>query len=137
MKAIVTGSSGFIGSALVESLRTDGHQVVRLVREKGAGGPDAVLWNPLSGIPDTSVLEGADAVFHLAGENIAKGRWTSERKRLIRDSRVVGTRTISTALSELESRPKVMVCASAIGIYGIHPDGTVTEASPPGEDWLA
>ena len=137
MKVIVTGSAGFIGSALVESLQMDGHQVVRLVREEGAGGADAVFWNPLSGIPDTSALEGADAVFHLAGENIVDGRWTAERKHRIRNSRVVGTRILAAALSELESRPEVMVCASAVGIYGVNPDGAVTEDSPSGEDWLA
>ncbi|MAX19126.1 MAG: TIGR01777 family protein, partial [Chloroflexi bacterium] len=137
MKIIMTGSTGFLGSALVESLQKDGHQVVRLVREGGASGTDAVFWNPLSGIPDTSALEGADAVFHLAGENIVDGRWTAERKLRIRDSRVIGTRTLAAALSELENRPEVMVCASAVGFYGVNPDGAVTEDSPSGEDWLA
>ena len=137
MKVIVTGSAGFIGSALVKSLQMDGHQVVRLVREEGVSRSDAVFWNPLSGIPDTSALEGADAVFHLAGENIVDGRWTAERKHHIRNSRVVGTSTLAAALSELGSRPKVMVCATAVGIYGVNSDGAVTEDSPYGEDWLA
>ncbi len=137
MKVIVTGSAGLIGSALVESLQMDGHQVIRLVREEGDVGEDAVFWHPLKGIPDTSALEGADAVFHLAGENIVDGRWTAERKHRIKNSRVVGTRTLAAALSELENRPEVMVCASAVGIYGVSADGAVTEDSPSGEDWLA
>jgi uncharacterized protein (TIGR01777 family) len=137
MKAIVTGSSGFIGSALVKNLESDGHHVVRLVRTQVDTGPNAVFWHPLNGVANTSALEGANAVFHLAGENLADGRWTTARKLRIRDSRVIGTRTLATALSGLKSPPEVMICASAVGIYGVNPDGPVTESSLPGENWLA
>jgi uncharacterized protein (TIGR01777 family) len=137
MKAIVTGSSGFIGSALVENLERDGHHVVRLVRTEVATNANDVFWDPLTGIANKSALEGAGAVFHLAGENLADGRWTKERKRRIRDSRVCGTRTLATALSGLESPPDVMVCSSAVGIYGRNLDEPVTESSPTGQDWLA
>jgi hypothetical protein len=137
MKFIVTGSSGFIGSALVESLEKDNHQVVKLVREKKACGTDTVFWDPLIGIPNTSELEGADAVFHLAGENLANGRWTAERKLRIRNSRVIGTRTLASALAGLQSRPKVMVSASAVGIYGVSQDEVVKENSPFCGDWLS
>lgn len=137
MKTIVTGSSGFIGSALMKNLQRDGHQVIRLVRFDEPIGTDTVYWRPLKEISNASALEGAEAVFHLAGENIADNRWNVEKKRRIRDSRVIGTRTLATTLSRLASPPKVIVMASAVGIYGINPDSVVTEDSSLGYDWLA
>jgi len=135
LRVAVTGSHGLIGGALVPLLTTGGHQVKRLVRDRP--GDDDLLWDPDNGSFDLSALEGYDAVVHLAGENIAAGRWTAERKMRIRDSRVVGTRHLCEALSHLAAPPKVLVSASAIGIYGDRGDETLDEQSPAGKGFLA
>ena len=137
MKAIVSGSSGFLGGALVRDLRGDGAKVKRLVRNDFKTDSTSVLWDPMKGIPDTRSLENSNVVFHLAGENLANGRWTSSRKKRIRDSRVVGTKTLVDSLIKLEQPPDVLVCASAVGIYGNRPGEFVTEDSPAGEDWVS
>ena len=137
MKAIVSGSSGFLGGALVRDLRGDGAKVKRLVRNDFKTDSTSVLWDPMKGIPDTRPLENSNVVFHLAGENLANGRWTSSRKKRIRDSRVVGTKTLVDSLIKLEQPPDVLVCASAVGIYGNRPGEFVTEDSPAGEDWVS
>src|SRR5690348_4649230 len=117
MKILVTGSHGLVGSALLKSLVTDGHEVVRLVRgEREFGSPD-IAWYPEQAAVDAQQFEGLDAVFHLAGESIASGRWTEEKKRAIRDSRVRDTRLLSETLAGLSQVPAVFVCASAIGYY--------------------
>lgn len=136
MKILVTGSSGLIGRALVSFLRGKGDQVACLVRRKG-NGPESLVWNPESGRIDPGPLEGFDAVVHLAGENIAGARWTSERKARIRDSRVRGTRLLAEALAGLSNPPRVMVSASAIGYYGDRGEELLTEESSPGTGYLA
>lgn len=136
MHILVTGSSGLIGSALVPSLRTGGHQVTRLIRSQPKGEEMALRWDPQAGSLDAKSLEGVDAVVHLAGENIAE-RWTSEKKTRIRDSRVKSTRLLSDTLARLERPPKVLVCASAIGYYGDRAAEVLTEESPPGGGFLA
>jgi uncharacterized protein (TIGR01777 family) len=125
-----------VGSALVPALTKDGHEVWNLVRRTPKEGAREILWNPLKGIDDVSGLEGAGAVVHLAGENIAEGRWTDEKKARIRESRVVGTRVLSEALAKLESPPKSFLCASAIGFYGDRGEEILTEESAPGEGFL-
>jgi uncharacterized protein (TIGR01777 family) len=135
MKILVTGSTGLVGSALVSELRTDGDEVLRLVRSQPQAA-DEVLWNPEKGIEEIERTEGLDAVVHLAGENIAAGRWSEERKRRIRDSRVQGTRVLSEALASLASPPKALASASAIGYYGDRGDEILTELSAPGEGFL-
>ncbi len=135
MHIAITGSSGLVGSALVPFLTTDGHRVTRLVRRSPSGGD--VLWDPAEGIKELSRLEGVDGVIHLAGENIASGRWTPQRKDVIRRSRVEGTRRLCGSLARLSRRPKVLVSASAIGFYGDRGDETLTEDSAPGRDFLA
>ncbi len=137
MKAIVSGSSGFLGGALVRDLRGDGAKVKRLVRNDSKTDSTSILWDPMNGIPDARSLENSNVVFHLAGENLANGRWTSSRKKRIRDSRVVGTKTLVDSLTKLERPPDVLVCASAVGIYGNRPGEFVTEDSPAGEDWVS
>lgn len=137
MKILVTGSTGLVGSALLPFLRSQGHEVFRLVRSQAKVGPAEIYWNPEQGIEDTSRLEGLDAVVHLAGENISEGRWTEEKKKRIRDSRVQGTRSLSDALARLERPPRTLVSASAIGYYGSRGDEMMREESAPGSDFLA
>lgn len=136
MRVAVSGSTGLIGSALVERLRREGHTVARLVRSaKGAGAGD-VVWDPDAGTIDAAALERMDAVVHLAGENVGT-RWTEEKKRRIRDSRVKGTRLISETISRLAHRPRVLVQASATGFYGDRGDEALDESSAPGTGFLA
>ena len=140
MKILVSGSTGFIGSALVPSLTTAGHQVSRLFRStstKSHGKEAAISWNPEEGVLDLASLEGFDAVIHLAGENIAGGRWTARRKASIRESRSKGTRVLSEALGRLAHPPKIFISASAIGYYGNRGDERLNEKSTPGTDFLA
>ncbi|HEX3726844.1 MAG TPA: TIGR01777 family oxidoreductase, partial [Pirellulales bacterium] len=135
MRVLVSGASGMVGTALQSLLQLAGDEVRPLAREKHEG--DAVIWNPAAGTIDRPALEGFDAVVHLAGENIAAGRWTPAKKARIRDSRVVGTRLLSEALAAQSQKPRVLVCASAIGIYGNRGDEILDESSPPGEGFLA
>ena len=138
MKVLVSGASGLVGSALIPFLTTGGHRVTRLVRTDGTSGGDGELaWSPAAGTIDRVGLEGFDAVVHLAGENIAAGRWTPERKRRIRDSRVRGTRLLCEALAQCTQPPTVFVGASAIGYYGDRGDETLTEDSAAGAGFLA
>jgi uncharacterized protein len=137
MTVAISGASGLIGSALVPFLTTAGHRVVRLVRSLTQGKQDVIQWDPERGIVDTERLDGADALVHLAGVNIADGRWTPERKRVIRESRVKGTRLLCEALARLPRPPKTLICASAIGYYGNRGDEVLGEESPPGDGFLA
>jgi uncharacterized protein (TIGR01777 family) len=131
----LTGSSGLIGSALTPVLAARGWAVRPLVRR--AAGAGEVRWDPAAGTLDLDVLRGVTAAVHLAGEPLAEGRWTEERKRRIRSSRVQGTRLLAESLARLEPRPGVLVSASAVGIYGDRGDDLLDEASAPGSDFLA
>ena len=135
MNILVTGSTGLVGSAVVPFLTTGGHRVLRLVRAAPRNA-DEIAWNPTAGTIDADKLEGVDAVVHLAGDNIAHGRWTAAKKARIRDSRVSGTHLLSAALAKLNRKPRVLVSASAIGFYGERGDETMTESSPPGTSFL-
>ena len=137
MKIAVTGSNGFIGSALVPLLTTGGHTVIRLVRAPRGGREQEIIWNPPAGASQLSALEGIDAVVHLAGEPIAKGRWTAQKKAQIQESRVQGTRILSEALAKLTKPPKALVTASAIGYYGDRGETILEEHSPQGSGFLA
>lgn len=137
MKIAVTGSTGLIGSALVPFLTSGGHSITRIVRKRRGSDDQSVLWQPAKGFPEgTEKLEGMDAVIHLAGENIAGGRWTEERKQRIRDSRVDGTRTLCEALANLNAKPKVLVSSSATGYYGETGSTAVDETSEAGRGFL-
>lgn len=133
----VSGATGFVGSRLVEELETDGVRVLRLVRHAPKDPAKEVCWDPTGGAFDASALEGVDTVFHLAGKGIADERWNARVKREIVDSRVLGTRGLSEALSRLENKPRVMVCASATGFYGDRGSEAVDEDSQAGVGFLA
>ena len=135
MKFLITGSSGLIGSALVAYLTNAGHDVRRLVRRVPSGCD--LHWNPEEGLIDLSGLGEIDAVIHLAGENIATGRWTAAKKVRIANSRIEGTRLLAKALAELDRKPKVLVSASAIGFYGDRGNEVVDETSGAGKGFLA
>lgn len=133
MRILVTGASGFVGSALSAHLTSAGHTVIPLRRNKTAGGP---WWNPDASAIDLSVAGRIDAVVHLAGENIAS-RWTPEKKRRIYESRVHGTRLLSEALAKLTPRPDTLISASATGFYGDRGDESLDETSSAGTEFLA
>jgi uncharacterized protein (TIGR01777 family) len=137
MKILVSGSHGLVGKALINSLTTDGHEVLRLVRQARAFGALEIEWHPNQGQLDAQHLEGFDVVVHLAGESIASGRWTDSKKRAIRESRVKGTSLLSEVLARLSRPPSVFLSASAIGYYGNRGDELLTEQSAPGEDFLS
>ncbi len=141
MKILVTGSSGMVGTALVSALARGGHTVCRLVRPQSAGGEGAkegfvVAWNPATGELGGAGV-GADAVVNLAGASIADGRWTVQRKALLRSSRIDTTRALVGALTKMNARPSVLVSASAIGYYGDRGNEALTEDSKPGGNFLA
>lgn len=129
----ITGGRGLIGTALTRSLRQRGDQVRILSRSPA---PGEFRWNPDSGELDLAALEGSDAVIHLAGEGIATGRWTADRKARIRSSRREGTALVASTLARLTRPPAVFLSASAIGIYGDQGDTILTESSPPGSGFL-
>ena len=136
MKVAVTGATGLIGSALVPFLRSGGHEAVPLRRAPAGRGGDGPSWDPDTGALSAGALDGLDAVVHLAGENVAGGRWTAARKARIRDSRVDGTRRLAEALAALPEPPRTLVAASAIGFYGDRGDEALDESSAPGEGFL-
>jgi len=137
MRVLVTGSTGLVGNALVDRLKADGYDVVRLVRKRGRHQEPEVLWDPDEGKIARDGLEAMGAVVHLAGENISGERWTDAKKQRIRDSRIVGTALLSSALAGLADPPKVLVSASAIGFYGDRGDELLDETAAPGTGFLA
>ena len=140
MRVAVTGSTGLIGSAVVERLEAEGHQAVRVVRPSGSSDPpgtSVIVWDPSRGEIDLKGLEGLDSVVHLAGEPIAARRWSDEQKQRIANSRTQGTALLAGALARLDQPPGVLVSASAIGYYGDRGDKRLDEASSAGSDFLA
>ncbi|MEV5142957.1 TIGR01777 family oxidoreductase [Streptomyces sp. NPDC052727] len=132
----VAGASGLIGSVLVRSLTADGHEVVRLVRREPRGA-DEVRWDPERSYVDAAGLTGCDVVVNLAGAGVGERRWTPEYKRLLRDSRVLGTAALAEAAASLPRPPRVFVNGSAIGFYGDTGDRVVDEGTPPGDGFLS
>jgi uncharacterized protein (TIGR01777 family) len=136
MKILISGSRGLVGTALIKSLEEDGgHEIFRLVR-RAPNSRAEVEWSPDRYSIALARIEGFDAVVHLAGESIAEGRWTDEKKKRIRESRVKGTRLLGDALANLTVPPKTMISASAIGYYGNRDDEVLTETSAPGDGFL-
>jgi NAD dependent epimerase/dehydratase family enzyme len=130
----VSGASGLVGGRLVQLLKAAGHTVLPISRRSTDGS--TILWEPDRGFLNPARLEGVDAIVHLAGENIAAGRWSPAQKQKIRDSRVQGTRSLVESLKGLTKRPKTLVCASAIGFYGDRGDEVLNEQSAPGSGFL-
>jgi uncharacterized protein (TIGR01777 family) len=147
MKVAVTGATGFVGSRLVKKLQQDGHSIVVLSRSADRAQrvfPSAnfsnvtvVGYTPTQPGDWQASISGCDGVVNLAGEPIADGRWTAERKQSILDSRKLGTRLIVDAIAQAESKPSVLVNSSAIGYYGTSETATFDETSPSGDDFLA
>ncbi|MFI0778875.1 TIGR01777 family oxidoreductase [Streptomyces sp. NPDC021212] len=135
MRIAVTGSTGLIGTALVHSLKRDGHQVVRLVRRTPREEAE-VEWDPHRQWVDTAGLTGCEAVVHLAGAGIGEHRWTEAYKKELRDSRVLGTAAIAEAVASLDTPPRVLVSGSAVGFYGDTGERAVDESAPPGHGFL-
>ena len=133
-RILISGASGLIGSSLVPFLESHGCQVIRLVRHTPRTDQDR-QWDPMQAVPP-ALVSGFDGVIHLSGESVA-GRWTSAKKRRIRDSRVVSTQNLSQALASAEKKPSVFLCASAIGYYGNCGEEILTEELPSGTGFLA
>lgn len=136
MKILVTGASGMIGTQLCAFLSGGGHEIHRLSRSEPKSDRD-IQWDPNTGMLPADRLEGFDAVIHLAGENVGAGRWNDAKKQRILESRKLGTTLLADTLAGLTAKPKVLISASAVGIYGDREDETLTEASEPGEGFLA
>lgn len=138
MKIMITGSTGLVGTALIPLLEKEGHQVSPLVRGKPHNGTSEIEWDPdQNSVTNKDALEGHDAAIHLAGESVAEGRWTPEKKQRIRESRAQGTRLLAATLAQLERPPRVLASASAIGFYGDRGDESLDETSAPGTGFLA
>jgi uncharacterized protein len=136
MKILITGSTGLIGQALQRSFSDKGYEML-LASRKPAADDQHIQWSIEEGFTDPEKLEGIDVVVHLAGENVSGLRWTDEKKKAIRDSRVLGTRNVVNAISKLKNKPKTFIASSAIGFYGERGDEEVTESSGPGDNFLA
>ena len=135
MNILVTGSTGLVGSALIPKLLNDGHEIIRAVR-RASDNAGELVWNPETGEIDEARLAGIDAAVNLAGESIAE-RWTEEKKKRIRDSRVKGTQLLAKAMAGLDPKPRVLISASAIGFYGNRGAEVLNEDSSSGSGFLA
>ncbi len=134
MKILIAGSSGLIGSALIDSLGAAGHEIIRLRRnDRMEGSP---FWDPENGIMDLADVKDIDAVINLAGDSIAEGRWNDKKKDRILNSRVRGTRLLAEVFAASGNKPRVIVSASAVGVYGDRGDELVDETSEPGSGFL-
>ncbi|HVW37015.1 MAG TPA: NAD-dependent epimerase/dehydratase family protein, partial [Pirellulales bacterium] len=138
MRALITGATGFIGQRLLEQIA----EPVVLSRHPESvrrlfAGAEVYAWDPTAGLPPPEAFRGVEAIFHLAGEPIAEGRWTLDKKRRIMDSRKVGTANLVKGLDQLSERPPVLVSASAVGYYGSRGDEVLDEQAAPGDDFLA
>lgn len=141
MKVAITGATGFIGKSLCPQLHADGKELVLFARDTRTAqssfpGARVIEWDAVAGPPPVGSLDGIDAVVHLLGEGIANGRWSSSRKRSIRESRVEGTRNLVQALRDSAQPPGLLVSSSAVGFYGSRGDEELDESSEPGGGFL-
>ncbi|MDD2557097.1 MAG: TIGR01777 family oxidoreductase [Desulfuromonadaceae bacterium] len=134
MRILITGASGLVGTALTTYLQSRRHTVVSLARTRSKEHP---WWDISTGELDWGANPHFDAVIHLAGENIASGRWNAAKKERIRMSRVSGTTLLAQCLSEKEVKPELFICCSAVGFYGDRGDEELTEQSSPGSGFLS
>ena len=141
MKILITGATGLVGQALTQSLIHDGHNIVTVSRRPNVARRNPSIevyqWEPQAGPAPAAALKGVEAIVHLAGESVAARRWTTEQKKRIRDSRVIGTRNLVTALGSVDPRPSILVSASAVGFYGDRGDEQLTEQASAGNDFLS
>lgn len=137
MRVLISGAGGLVGTALSAALRAEGNNVGHLARPGGKQRAGDVRWDPADGNVDLAALEGAEAVICLSGAGIGDGRWTEERKKVLRSSRVDLTRLLVDSLTRLKQKPRVFLAASAIGYYGDRGDEILTEASAPGTGFIA
>ncbi|MHC5144609.1 MAG: TIGR01777 family oxidoreductase, partial [Planctomycetota bacterium] len=135
MKILISGSHGFIGSAVHKSLEQGGDQLLRLIRQTQIAHSDEVFWNLPDNFIDHSKLTNLDAVIHLAGENLF-GRWNEKKKQAIHDSRIKSTAFLAQTVAAKEHKPKVLICASAIGYYGDRGELECTETTEAGDGFL-
>jgi uncharacterized protein len=135
MRVLISGATGSIGSALIQALKADGHQVTRLTRSPRSEAD--IGWNPSAGEIDTAGLGGHDAVIHLAGETLTEVPWTSEKKIHIMNSRATGTRLLSESIANLSEPPRVMVSVSGVNYYGSRGSTLLREDSGPGSGFLS
>lgn len=136
-RTLITGANGFVGTALAACLTQQGQPVSRLVRVPSIGEPASFAWNPARGELDRACFEGVDQVVHLAGDNIASGRWTAEKRARILDSRTGPTRLLCEAMAQRSSPPRVLVSASAVGYYGDRGQELLNEDSTRGAGFLS
>ena len=137
MRVAITGSTGLVGSALIDKLLAEGHEPIRIVRSTVPDELAHVRWNPAAGFIESAELIDVDAVVHLAGESIGERRWSESQKEKLVRSRIDGTSLMSSTLASLANPPSVFISASAIGAYGSRGDEILTEASSRGNDFLA
>jgi uncharacterized protein (TIGR01777 family) len=136
MKILITGASGLIGKALQKSFGEKGYEMLLAGRGRPEK-PNEIQWDVETGFAEPGRLEGLDAVIHLAGETVSGIRWTEEKKKAIRDSRVFGTRNVVETISELDRRPNLLISASGMDFYGDRGDEIMTESSKAGDTFLA
>ena len=137
MRVLISGSTGLIGTALVEALKITTHTPVRLLREPRSDDTPSVLWDPQAAQLANDALNDIDAIVHLAGEPIANKRWTAAQKERILTSRTKSTELLANAISQTENRPRVFLSGSAIGFYGDRGEEELSEVSSLGEGFLA
>ena len=135
MIILVSGATGFIGSAVAAALRHRGDEVYPLIRPPRLVRSNEIMWNPMEGFLDKSKLRRCDAIIHLAGENLF-GRWTETKKRRVYQSRIKGSQLLVDYIAEMDRRPRVLISASGVGFYGDCGDALLTEESPVGEGFL-
>lgn len=142
MRIVITGGTGLIGNALAREMGSAGHEVVVLTRDPARSGTlppgtRAVRWDGRTAGDWAKLLDGDTVIVHLAGDAIAVGRWTDEKKRRIRESRVESGRAVLEGVRQAKSKPRALLQGSAVGYYGDAGDEVVTESHPPGDDFLA